>query len=111
EAAKNVPSNSIVVSVDISQYATGSSFNVNTVYLPDLAEPDLTSAGLLRDAVDTDLREQVLDYLDRTYTFALPAPAVERELAAIWQAAQDQGLAAEAAADEFRLIAERRVRL
>jgi hypothetical protein len=111
-------------------------FEVAVTYLPDLPSPDFSqvilrrltaaeadlqavgltadaAAGLLRD----HLKSQVLDILDAAYTIPLLPLLVERELAAIWKAAESQvGIPASVAAKEamaakFRTIAGRRLRL
>jgi SM-20-related protein len=125
-AAKTPPEGSVVASVDVQQDAGGAEFKLTTVYLPDLAEPDLSqltlerlsasdsdlaSSGLEREALAGHVKQQMLDHLDRSYAFPLPGTAVEREFAAIWQAAKSQGSATDADAAEFRRIAERRIRL
>jgi FKBP-type peptidyl-prolyl cis-trans isomerase (trigger factor) len=80
------------------------------------------AAGLAPEAADEllsdHLKEQVLDYLDAAYSFPLAPILVERELVAIWPAAEAEldasgtdAATKQAAIDELRVIAERRVRL
>jgi trigger factor len=68
------------------------------------------------------LKKELLDALDRKYTFELPQGLVEQEFAAVWSQVEadlknnnksfaDEGTTEEAARAEYRRIAERRVRL
>ncbi|MFL5260739.1 MAG: trigger factor [Hyphomicrobiales bacterium] len=68
------------------------------------------------------LKRDVLDALDKVYTFALPERLVEGEFSGIWNALEaemkrgnksfaDEGTTEEDARKEYRAIAERRVRL
>ena len=68
------------------------------------------------------LKRDVLDALDKEYSFALPEKLVEAEFNGIWNALQgemnrsgktfaDEGTTEEEARKEYRAIAERRVRL
>jgi FKBP-type peptidyl-prolyl cis-trans isomerase (trigger factor) len=112
-------------------------FRFTAIYLPDLPALDCSmwtlarlragdaerkAAGLAPEAADEllsdHLKEQVLDYLDATYSFPLAPILVERELVAIWPAAEAEldasgtdAATKQAAIDELRVIAERRVRL
>ncbi|MGH9723197.1 MAG: trigger factor [Bryobacteraceae bacterium] len=126
-ASSAVPKGSLVAAIDISPQQSGDvELRLTALRPPDLPEPDLSrvtlerltaseseleSAGLTVEALRGHLKQQVLDYLERTYVFTAPGAVVEREFAAIWQAAQSRGATADADAAEFRRIAERRVRL
>jgi trigger factor len=68
------------------------------------------------------LKKELLDALDRKYTFELPQGLVEQEFAAVWSQVEadlknnnksfaDEGTTEEAARADYRRIAERRVRL
>jgi trigger factor len=88
----------------------------------------------MRDAVKTQMeaalvsmsrqhmKRQILDALDEGHKFDVPAQLVEAEFATIWQRVQheveshgrsfeDEGTTEEAAREQYRKIAERRVRL
>ena len=88
----------------------------------------------MRDAVKTQmeaalvsmsrqhLKRQILDALDDGHKFDVPAQLVEAEFATIWQRVEhevqshgrsfeDEGTTEEAAKEQYRKIAERRVRL
>jgi trigger factor len=94
--------------------------------LPDLA----TLKERVRDqikgeygqAIRLHLKRRILDALDRMHDFPLPPAMVEAEFAAIWaqveaelaregKTAADEGKTEEELRDEYRKIAERRVRL
>lgn len=86
---------------------------------------ELVSQQILREheqASRGKLKKQLLDVLDQAHTFPLPASLVDGEFDAIWrQVTQgmesakrtfaDEGKTEEQARDEYRKIAERRVRL
>lgn len=68
------------------------------------------------------MKRQILDALDEGHKFDVPAQLVEAEFATIWQRVQheveshgrsfeDEGTTEEAAREQYRAIAERRVRL
>jgi trigger factor len=68
------------------------------------------------------LKKELLDALDTRYTFELPQGLVEQEFTAVWSQVEadlknngktfaDEGTTEEAAREEYRRIAERRVRL
>lgn len=76
----------------------------------------------LDQATRLKLKRELLDELDRTHTFELPAGLVNQEYEQIWNQLQanlkrenktlaDEGKTEESARDEYRRIAERRVRL
>ena len=87
--------------------------------------------GVLRERIrseyeqvsQTRLKRSLLDLLDERYKFEVPPALVEREFEAVWQQIEDDAKRAEAeiaavldqpeeeAREEFRQIAERRVRL
>jgi trigger factor len=94
--------------------------------LPDLA----TLKERVRDQIKGEygqasrlhLKRRILDALDRMHDFPLPPAMVEAEFAAIWaqveaelaregKTAADEGKTEEELRDEYRKIAERRVRL
>ena len=125
-AAKTPPEGSIVSNVDVKQGPEETEFRVTAVHVPSLADPDLSqlrlmrltageseleSLGLTPAALGDHLNQQVLDFLDQSYTFPLPGAAVEKELAAILGAMNAQGQSADSEAEYFRKIAERRLRL
>lgn len=86
---------------------------------------DNVRAQLLRDvavASRAKVKRQLLDALDAHYSFELPPTLVEQEFANIWRQVEadltasqktfaDEGTTEEAARDDYRKIAERRVRL
>ncbi len=84
----------------------------------------------IRDQISNDLntrsrqklKRQVLDKLDEMHSFALPEQLVEQEFESIWQQVtndlqqqgrtfEDEGASEEEQREEYRKIAERRVRL
>lgn len=140
EAADGLlPQGGLPVGVEASAAAPSADleFRLTVIHLPDMPAPDcstwtlgrlragaaaLRDAGLTPQAADELLsdhfRQQVLDYLDAAYAFPLAPVLVDRELTAIWVAAEAELDAAKAdaatkrsAVDELRSIAERRVRL
>ncbi len=126
EAAAKSPQGSLVTSIDVVEKAGGLELHVTADQLPDLPDPDfskitlrrftasdsdLEAAGIGRDALIVNLKQQVLDHLEESYPFPLPGELVEREFHAILQAARAGGESVEGSMIEFRPIAERRVRL
>ena len=92
----------------------------------DLAKlKDMVKAGLEREfaqMTNMKLKRDVLDAMDKQYTFELPQRLVEAEFNNIWAALQgemqkagksfvDEGTTEDAARVEYRAISERRVRL
>ncbi len=92
----------------------------------DLAKlKDMVKAGLEREfsqMTNMKLKRDVLDAMDKQYTFELPQRLVEAEFNNIWAALngemqkaaksfEDEGTTEEAARIEYRAISERRVRL
>ena len=85
-------------------------------YVADLGE--ITEKPMSRQ----HLKRQILDALDEGHKFDVPAQLVEAEFATIWQRVEhevqshgksfeDEGTTEEAAREQYRRIAERRVRL
>jgi len=117
EAAADVAAGSLVAAIDVSPLPGEISLRLTVIQLSELPEPELSGLtldrliGLAPDDQEQHVKQQLLDYLERSYAFTLPGPVVEREFAAIVQAAQGQGAVTDAAAAEFRRIAERRVRV
>jgi SM-20-related protein len=115
-AASHTPEGGYVATIQASEASGGLGFVVTVVRPGALADPDLSAVTLVRlSGIPTEtarehLKEQLLDYLNGSYSFTLPGGAVEREFQGIWRAAQAQGLSGEDAAVELRAIAERRVR-
>jgi SM-20-related protein len=90
-------------------------FEVAVTFLPDLPAVDFSGVTIERLIVDEALSRrhvklQVLDHLDEICAIPLLPFLIEREFAAIWNAAEAQGQLPQDAA-EFRAIAERRLRL
>lgn len=116
EAAAGVPEGSIVINVDV-QGDSDVTLELTLVHLPDLAEPEVSEltldrlTGLSAEAQQSHLKQQMLDYLERSYPIRTPQPVVDRELAAIMQAAESSGQDRKSLSAEFRALAERRVRL
>ncbi len=129
DAAASMPQGTLVSAIEIAEDPMQSGdveLRLTVIHLPDLPAPmvadlvldrltasasDLETHGLTVDALEAHLKQQMLDHLDATYTFAVPEGLAEREFASLWREAQSQGLAAPDDAVELRGIAERRVRL
>lgn len=78
--------------------------------------------GEYEGAARAKLKRELLDVLDKVHTFELPASLVTREFDAVWQQLQrtlqsegktlaDEGRSEDEVKEEYRKIAERRVRL
>ncbi len=126
EAAAKAPQGSLVASIDVVEKAGDLELQVTAVHLPDLPDPDFSQITLLRftasesdleeadvagDSLVKNLKQQVLDHLEKSYPFPLPGGLVEREFNAILQVARADGENVEESMAAFRPIAERRVRL
>ncbi len=136
-----LPKGTVLAKVEVQGggEAGDAEIQVTGTYLPALPDPDFSAMALdrltvpdgLADAVGltasaaqailrAGLRAQVLDRLDAAYRIPVLPALVEREFALIWKAAETSDLlpstrmdpkAQSARREEFRRIAERRVRL
>ena len=97
-------------------------FEAAVTYMPDLPPVDFSTVTIERLTADEavsrrHVKLQVLDHLDELCSIPLLRFRIEREFATIWSAAEAQGQLPQDAeqrkqlADEFRAIAERRLRL
>ncbi len=126
EVAAKAPKGTIVTNIDVQQEEENVAFHVSAIHLPALPEPDTSSlvierltaseddllgAGLTREDLASHVSRQILDFLDSSYLFDLPVGAVDREFVGMWEQAKSHGAASDEDAQEFRSLAERRVRL
>ena len=120
EEAARLGAENLVSAVEVGgDKDSGMELRMTVLHLPSMPLPDLsqvtverlTADGVTPEALEEHWKEQLLNTLDQQYTFAVPAQALQREHAAILEAAQSLGPVSQSDATELQAIAERRLRL
>jgi trigger factor len=130
-AAKDLAGKEATFDVSVKAVAAADPVAIDDQLAERLGMPNLAS---LRDTVRDQIKQQytfatsqkvkrnLLDILDKTHSFTLPPALVEQEFDTIWRQVTDdlarngrtfadEGTTEDAARDDYRKIAERRVRL